>query len=120
MPLDLSEVVNDPDLGTDVKVLRSRGQFVLGGWEEKTIPLPAYGVLVPADDKALKQVPEGDRVVGSIQFLTATQLYQTHGGQQAGLSDKVEWRGEVYRVQVCNPWIENGFYSAILVRIAGN
>jgi hypothetical protein len=120
MPLDLSEIVNDPDLSQDVVVIRSMGSFGLGGWKEQSVSVAACGIIMPADDQALSQVPEGDRVGGSLQFISAQRIYPTHAGQQAGISDKIQWQGETYKVQSVAPWVDNGFWSAILVRQPGD
>jgi hypothetical protein len=120
MPLDLSEIVNDADLSEDATVIRSTGAFGLGGWNDTHVSIAAHGIIAPADDQALSQVPEGDRVAGSLQFISAQRIYPTHAGQQAGISDKIQWQGEMYKVQSVAPWVENGFWSAILVRLLGD
>jgi hypothetical protein len=123
--IDLSDIVNDPDLGECVLIKRSTGgKFAAGGWQDETVDVPAYGVINVADDEALAQVPEGDRVAGSLQFLTGQPVYQTQvdrgaGNDTPGVSDKVIWNGLEYRVQAVGPWQNRGFYSAILVRMRG-
>jgi hypothetical protein len=117
--LDLAEVVNDPDLGGGPCIIRTTGYFGPGGWltnPPKTIC--AGGVVSIADDRALRMVPEGDRVVGSLMYITTTQIFVTNAaGSQT--SDQVQWNGDLYRVQSVGSWVQNGFYVAVLLRITG-
>ena len=125
MPFSLSEVVNDPDLaissscGQPLMILRSNGQFGLGGWKDQTIEISAYGVLTVASAETLQQIPEGDRVTGAMEFNCSQPLYQT-SEQKPGLSDKIRWRGQLYKIIVLSPWEDFGFCQAVLVRMAGN
>ena len=119
MPFSLADIANDPDLGQEFTILRSSGFFGAGGWQDAVTEVPAYGVICVADDEALQQVPEGDRVAGSLQAISESPIYETQE-QRAGLSDKIGWNGCTYRVQSVAPWKDFGFYSAILVRIQGS
>lgn len=117
MPLDFSEIANDPDLGESVCITRTRGAFGAGGWVTQAVEtIMLFGVLTIASDNALEQVPEGDRVKGSLQFITVGPIYETRPG---AISDKATWHGEKYRVQSVGPWVDNNFYSAIMVRMRG-
>ncbi len=119
MPLQLSDIADDPDLGQAISVLRSTGRFIAGGWQSGApVTVPLFGILMPASDEALQQVPEGDRVVGSLQFICSSQLYETKA-ERNGVSDKVMWRSSTYRVVSVAPWGDNGYWSAILVRTDG-
>lgn len=119
MPFSLAEIANDPDFGQEFTILRSSGFFGSGGWQDAVTEVPAYGVICVADDEALAQVPEGDRVSGSMQVISASPIYETQEGR-SGLSDKIGWNGCTYRVQNVAPWKDFGFNSAILVRIKGS
>jgi hypothetical protein len=119
MPLDLSEVTNDPDLGSPVVIIRTTGAFAAGGWKQnEPTEILAFGVVSIADDEALAQVPEGDRVIGALEFVTAQHIYPTLAGK-SGTSDKIRWLGNLYRVVSIQPWKHMGFFSAILVRMTG-
>jgi hypothetical protein len=120
MALDLSDVALDPDLGTAVSILRTSGYYGPGGWQTNpTVSIPCWGVWNIANDKALQMVPEGDRVVGAVQFITTTRMFPTtEAGQQT--SDQVNWNGNLYRVQSVGPWSLDGFFNVILVRMTGS
>lgn len=120
MPIDLSEVVNDSDLGQCFQILRTTGQPGLGGFQTSApTAIQAFGIIEIADPEALRQVPEGDRVVGSLRVITATPIYETLA-QNSAISDEIRWNGSRYRVQSVEPWKMNGFRSAILVRMKGD
>jgi hypothetical protein len=120
MALDLSDVVNDSDMGDCFCILRSTGQYAAGGWTaQPPISIQAFGVIAIAEPDDLLQIPEADRVQGSLQVMTATPIYQTLASK-SGTSDQIEWRGGTYRVQSVAPWKVNGFYSAIAVRMKGD
>lgn len=120
MPLSLKEVAADPELGESFTILRQPGAFGPGGWVPTSGPIPinARGIITIADDRALEQVPEGDRVHGSIQIVTTTPMYTTLAVNSA-TSDQVLWFGNKYRVQSVGPWRRNGFYSVIMTRMTG-
>lgn len=118
MLVDLSDVANDVDIGDAVTITRTPGTYGAGGWVQGApFPIPAYGPIGIAEDEALLQVPEADRVTGSLQFVTVTPIYKTMAGQT---SDTIIWLGNVYRVISVAPWKHAGFYSAILVREKGD
>jgi hypothetical protein len=118
MPFSLVDVARDPDLAQQFTILRSKGFFGAGGWQDAVIQVPSYGVIGIADDEALVQIPEGDRVTGSLQLVCEFQIYETQE-KRDGLSDKIGWNSNTYRVQSVAPWKDFGFWSAILVRIQG-
>jgi hypothetical protein len=127
MPLDLSDVALDSDLGESVgadnaglAIIRTHGEFGAGGWIAGTPQtIPAFGTLTIAGDKALRQFPEGDRIEGSILFITTQPLHVTSEVGSA-ISDKILWHGVLYKVQAVGTWSDNGFYAALLVRMPGN
>lgn len=118
MPFSLSDIANDPDLGQEIVILRSNGFFGAGGWRDNVTQIPEYGVVVVADDETLAQVPEGDRVAGSMQLIAPCPIYETKA-VRSGLSDKIVWNGSTYRVQRVAPWKDFGYWAAILVRMEG-
>ena len=121
MTLDVSEVALDPDAGSCFQIVRQNpGKQALGGWQPGgTNTILAFGIVTRASPKALLQVPEGDRVEGSLQIVCNQPLYVTSAKKQA-TSDQIQWCGELYRVQNVAPWGQWGYYSAIAVREVGN
>jgi hypothetical protein len=120
MPFNLSAVTQRFSLSQSFTILRTTGSFAAGGWQaDAPTEIPAVGVIVPADAKALAQVPEADRVTGSLQIICEQKLHTT-SERSSTISDKVRWHGDIYRVTSLLPWNDFGFYSAILVRVTGS
>ena len=119
MAFDLSDIACDPDLGTIVTVIRTTGAFGAGGWIPGTpTEFQVACVFVPAEDEALSQVPEGDRVIGAMQYVGNTEIFHTDAslGQ---ISDKIRWQGKVYRVVSVGTYNDFGFWTAVAVLMAG-
>lgn len=118
--ISFADLANDPDLGQPFTIIRTAGgQFVRGGWSGKTQNIPTYGLIVPADDWALAQVPEGDRVTGSMMAITTTTLYLTSEAAGA-VSDQISWQGDRYRVVHVGPYQDFGYNFAVLTRMTGS
>ncbi len=119
MPFSVSRVVEDPNLGQPFTIIRTKGTFAAGGWQaSETAKIPSFGVIVPADEEALAQVPEGDRVTGAVQLFCVQRIYQTQV-QFGNVSDKIDWNDQQYRVVSVQPWVSFGFWAAVLVRMSG-
>lgn len=121
--INLSRVVNSPNLAQSFTALRSSGQFGLGGWQNTTTSVSMYGVVSVATSDDLEMVPEGDRVIGAMVFHSSQPMYRTRDANTSGgtgLSDLVLWRGEQYRILYVAPYADYGFYRAIAVRILGS
>jgi hypothetical protein len=120
--INMSPIFLDPDFAQSFEVFRSVGEFGEGGWFE-IVQSPAsftcYGTILPASEKELKQLPEGDRVLGGIVIYGAEELYVTHSGEYEGTSDQIEWRGEKYKVVSSMPFVNFGFYVSIAQRLKG-
>lgn len=120
MPFSLSEIVNDPDLGQNVTILRTKGQFGPDGWVAASpISIPTYGVISIASTKSMEMIPEGDRLTGGIELCSTTRIYTT-SEDASGISDQIMWRDNMYRVMSVSKWSDFGFNSAILVRMTGS
>ena len=123
----LARVTKSPQLNTQpLTVYRSSGHFGRGKWIED-IPSPAtltvQGIAYPSSQRELDMVPEGDREIAEMTFLTTEQLFTTHRSGIPGTSDQVEWptgSGEKYRLLYSNPWMQYGFWLSIGTRMAGN
>ena len=117
--INLSRVAHSGYLSQPIKVLRTKGQWVKGRWEmvgdEELI---IRGIVTQATPKDLQQVPEGDRVTGSIKLITVERLYPTD--RKTGLSDYVLWRKAKYRIITTTPDVDYGFNRSIGTRIEGD
>ena len=123
MPLvSLDEAVLDPDIGSCFQVVRQdtgTGTYIAGAFQPgPTQTLNFFGIVAIATPQALEQVPEGDRVAGSIQVICNQQLYETLESREA-TSDVIQWGGDTWRVQNVARWGSFGFWSAICVRKKG-
>jgi hypothetical protein len=79
--ISVQEVVVDPDMiaPQPFTILRSTGQFVLGGFESITTSIPMFGPVQQANNKEVQMLPEADRI-GSIRSFWSTQpIYTTRG-----------------------------------------
>lgn len=105
-----------------INVHRSSGLFIEGRWTE-SIQSPPYfavsGICQPTTGWDLQSMPEGDRPIAAITFYTVEKLYITHGGQNPGISDKIEWDGEWYKILTVARWEDYGFYKSIATRMLG-
>jgi hypothetical protein len=122
--INLAEVVNDADFAQEFEITRSHGgSWIAGKWVNETIGVPGYGVIQPATPEELEQVPEGDRVKGSLSFHSEAPLFETHtygpNDKFAGTSDVICHRGQKYRLVKVWQWEDFGYYKAIGARISG-
>ncbi len=79
--ISVQEVVVDPDMiaPKPYTILRSTGQFVLGGFQSTVAPIPVFGPVQQASNKEIQMLQEADRV-GSIRSFWCTQpIYTTRG-----------------------------------------
>jgi hypothetical protein len=122
--INLARVVMSPGLNNqELTVFRSNGSWVAGRWVEETefsVTLEIRCIAYPSTAKELEMVPEGDRVTGAMTFLTTDPLYITQGPPDSRISDKIQWRGELYKIISVLPWADYGYYMAIGERVAGD
>lgn len=125
MPIQLSEVVNDPDFAQYLQgaISRSSGSFVKGRFVNVPSAIDFYGIVQPASPEELDIVPEADRVKGAMTFHSQQVLYETHTDGQPdvaqGISDIMTWRSQRYKLVKVFPWEDFGYYKAIGVRMSG-
>lgn len=121
--MNLGRIVQSLSLGNQpIKVYRSSGSMVGGRWVEAPHSPPYFemrGIIYPSSEKELKQVPGGDRIAGAITFITTEEILVTRVGNSPGLSDKVEWHGDLYKIISILPWSDYGYYMSIGERIKG-
>jgi len=118
----MKRVTRSPLLNSQaLTIMRSVGEEVDGRWVEGTpIILNIRGVASPSTQKELRQLPEGDRVTGSITFTTVDELFISHGGETPGTSDIIIWKGNKYRLLSVFQWGDYGFYTSIAIRMRGD
>ena len=121
--IDLSELTFDQDLAQPYTVNRTTGSFGQGGFIAlATVQIGFLGIIQPATDEDVAQVPEADRITGMMSFISAEPMYKTRAaqnGESAGLGDTIVWRGQVYKVVHTVPWGDFGFWKAVGSRQSG-
>ncbi|MDU7441763.1 MAG: hypothetical protein E7L05_14625 [Clostridium sp.] len=119
--INLSRVINDTRISQEFKVFRKTGEWIKGRFEEKETQIDMNGVIVPATNKEVEMIPEGDRVKGAISIHSTKRLYTTHLADKGeGTSDEIEWENERYKVYSLGSYSKYGFYSAIGMRLVSN
>jgi hypothetical protein len=119
--MNLSRVVGSRRLGAQsFTVLRSTGSFVSGRWVENPVTsVPMHGIISVMSEKELVQFPEADLAKGAMIFCSKDPIYTTRIGDDQGISDKVIWRGEEYKIFNVAPWADYGYYRAVGERTKG-
>lgn len=120
MAIDVSDIVNDSDLGSNFVIQRSTGSFQFGGWQpDAPQNIQAFGPVRNTSGKELKMVPEGDQASELLTFHSTTRMFITSAtGNQT--SDVLQWQNDLYRVITVKNYSEQGYWLAIASRIAGN
>jgi hypothetical protein len=119
--INVAELMTDPDFTQVLKVWRQTGEWIAGEFvygEEVMLSVP--GIVTVANVKDLEQVPEGDRVKGTMCFYSTFKLELTRNSPDQGTSDQIEWRGERYRLFQIMPQFDYGYNKAFGARMAGD
>lgn len=123
--INVSRVLRSKYFKQSFDVYRSSGHFGKGGWIEEVQSPPYFsmsGAVYPSSAKEIQQVPEGDRTIGMMTFLSEEPLYVTRktGDTTGGLSDQIEWKGDKYKIIQCLPYVDYGYYAVVGTRLAGD
>ncbi len=128
---DLSFVIDDGVLSESYNIIRSIGQFAIGGWTTSNNTVPGYGVVSVATPEDLEMIEEGDRVTGAMVFHSQQRIYETQldgegggpevlGGGTQRVSDIMFWNYQRWRVLHVYPYPNRNYWKAIAVRMQGN
>jgi hypothetical protein len=105
--ISVAEVVQDPDLTApqSYTILRSVGQYVLGGFQSTTTAIPMFGPVQQASDKEINMLPEADRIGGARSFWCVQPIYTTRGAAPVpGVHDEIPTgSGTVYTLSQVPP-----------------
>lgn len=79
--IDVSDIVSDGELMAPqpFQILRSSGQWVLGGFQSTVNSIYQVGPVQRASDKEVQMLPEADRVGGVMAFWCTIPVYVTRG-----------------------------------------
>lgn len=114
--INVSEILNDPDLTQSFIVHRKSGTWIDGRFVQTETDLTFWGVVENANPKEMFQVPEGDKISGMVKFYSTSEMFTT---REEGTSDEIEFRGDRYRVLTVNDWSNFGYFCAIGVYMEG-
>jgi hypothetical protein len=119
--IDLSEVVNDPDMSEPpFQIIRSIGQFAAGGWQVvSTQTISAYGIVSVATPKEINMLPEGDRASEVRSFWSTAPMYVTNGANSQ-TSDILVWENTKYRILTEPQYDNRGYWKALATRMLGD
>lgn len=105
---DVSELMLDPDFVDPIEVLRNGVSVGTDGLERITSPTSfneVVGSVQPAAGKDLAQLPEAERVEGTLSIWTSFRLTERTETTQA---DIVLWQGQHHRVVKILSWSHYG------------
>lgn len=121
--LNVSELINDPDFCQTFTVTRNAGTWTNGRFVTTSSTLSMTGVITQMTPFQINQLPEQDRVSGSINIYTLEKLKATELDQSTGvdgsLGDEVTWKGEQYKVIAPQDRSDFGYYKAHGIRKRG-
>jgi hypothetical protein len=118
--ISLTRVANSPAFAQAYTVNRSTGSFQQGGYVSVTTAITFWGIIQPATEEDLAQVPEGDRATGMMGFISELPMYKTRAeGTTSGIGDTITWRGQDYRIVAVTIWGDFGFFKSIGSRLSG-
>jgi hypothetical protein len=124
MPINVSELMTDLDFVQSYTLLRSTGAFVSGRWVENEIQkISRVGIISIMSSRELSFMPEGDRVSAAIVIHDKEKIFLTRAEDEvegAGISDKILWRGEQYKIFKVDTYADYGYYKAIAEKLSGN
>lgn len=118
MRVNVRRVILSPRFAQVFAILRTEGSWQEGVFIPGTpASIPVRGTITVASAKDLEMIPEGDRAGGAMSFYSPVELYITRAGESPGISDKIRWRGDTYKIIQVNPWIDYGYYHGIGVKM---
>lgn len=120
--INIGRIVNSQNFARSFTVYRETGSWQKGKWIPTETPIQMSGTITAASPNDLNQVPEGDRVTGTICFYSQQEIFETRANDpdpnvKDGTSDQILWDGYRYRVSSVMPWGDFGYYKAIAVRM---
>ena len=116
--INVSRVAKSNRFTQPITITRTESEWVRGEMvpkEPQTFDL--LGIVTVAQPKDLQMVPEGDRLIGAMKFITTEELYPT---RQTHKNDLITWRGAKYKIITVTPDIDYGFFRSIGTRLEGD
>lgn len=88
------------------------GRHVIGA----PTPMNVKGLIQPLSDRDLQRLPEGERSIDRVVFMTQTQLQTAATG--AAKSDVLTYNGKSYEVEEIEPWDAGVYWRCIARKIS--
>lgn len=112
MTLDIASLITDPDFARPFSLTRSDRAVDTHGRAVLTeVDIPVTGVILPATDKQLQRLPEGDRSMETIAVYARIKITP---GSKSNAPDRVTWRGEIYEVKQVQDWMDTAGFCVAL------
>lgn len=114
--MDFTDVLNDPEEVTSYTLARITLTVDDTGEASRSVAESAVsGVILPATDRQLERMPEGDRGSEVVAVYTETLLT---AGTSALAPDEITWNGRTYRVRQVQDWMAvAGYCMALAVSV---
>lgn len=110
--MDFSDILTDPDVQTEFTLTRTTVTVDDTGRTATTAAESTLtGAILPATDRQLERLSEGDRSSEVVAVYTQTPL--TAGTDELA-PDEIIWRGTTYRVQQIQDWLTVGGFCVAL------
>lgn len=122
--INVSRVLASTNFNQEFTVYRKKGHWDKGKIIQTEDTLTLRGVVSVASPKQLQQIPEGDRVTGTMVFHSPSEIFTTRAsGTEStstyGTSDELEWQGKRYKVISVLPYVDYGYYKAFATYMEG-
>lgn len=118
--MKLNLAIADPNVASFFVIIRSVGEFAIGGWHDTKTKIRARGNVSVAAVTDIDEQPEGDRIRGAINVWCNQEIFVTHAAPTPGTSDIIFWHGEEYRVDSVVPYPERAYWKATCLRMSGS
>lgn len=129
---NLAFVIDDGILSEAWSIVRSKGEFAVGGWKiVNRTTVPGWGVVSVASPEDLEMLPEADRVTGIMVFHSQERIFETQKDSQPygtgtvgqdlqHFSDIMTWNFQPWRIIKVWPYSNRNYWKAFGVRMQGN
>lgn len=120
MRINVSKVIRNPRFSQQFSVYRKSGEWISGRFVQTETEIKMTGVVTAPNPNEIMQIPEADRVSGTMCFHSAQELFETRSNDdEKGTSDEIVWQDNRYKVSRVIPWVDYGYWKAFGVRMEG-
>ncbi|MGE4504039.1 MAG: hypothetical protein AB7D51_01730 [Desulfovibrionaceae bacterium] len=108
-----NEILSDPDLPVQEFTVTRRAEVMdeHGRAVHTPTDMPTIGVILPATDKQLERLEDGDR---SSEVIAVYSAFDLTNGSEGYAPDLVSWRGDTYEVKQLQDFVESAGFCVAL------